>query len=144
MIVEAWQLSTNPLRPSQAAARPLSSTGTGQRYDLCVAAIPDVDYPVSFRYHVLPLALTTGQYPYGGMHHAETIRLACLASAEGMFNDEPMSRQHALYAKALEQSKMIDRRMRGDRLGISRLREGVSRRPEWERATSGGAYGVVY
>lgn len=147
MVVEAWQATTAVTRPSIGAFRPLSnSAGTGQRFDFVVAAIPDADYPVSIQYNVHPNALTAGLYPYGGMKHAETIRLACLAAAEGMFN-ENQTTQRAAYARALERSKALDlRQSRAERLGISQDREyGRSRNSDrYDRCVGATVEGVQY
>lgn len=146
LIVESWQLNTQVQRPAIAAVRPLSnSTGTGQRFDLVVASIPDADYVVSFPYNVHPNALTTGLYPYGGMKHAETIRLACTSSAESMFND-PQQEQQRLYAVALNLSKTLDlRQSRAERLGISHDREYGGRLPfRYDRCVGGTVEGVAY
>lgn len=147
LIVESWQLNTQTQRPALAAVRPLSnSAGTGQRFDLVVASIPDTDYPVSFDYNVHPNAITTTQYPYGGMKHAETIRLACLAKAEEMFNDHQQT-QRTNYARALALSKQLDQRQsRAERLGISYEREygGRNRSERYVRCVGGTVEGVAY
>lgn len=80
---ERLQRSTSTGRPEIAAIRPLTTDGdTGQRFDMLVWSVPDADYPVYFRYTVLPNRLTNGKYPYGGMRHGETIKAACIAAAE--------------------------------------------------------------
>jgi hypothetical protein len=147
LIVESWQMTTQVQRPAMAAVRMLSnSAGTGQRADLVVAPIPDAAYVVSFHYNVHPGALTTGQYPYGGMKHAETIRLACTAKAEEMFNDHQRM-QRDLYAQALVRSKQLDQRQsRAERLGISYEREygGRNRSERYVRCIGGTVEGVAY
>jgi hypothetical protein len=148
LVVESLQNTTDPSRPAIAGLRPLSAAaGTGQRFDLVVAPTVDDDYPVSFDYNVNPDAITTGQYPYGGMQHAETIRLACTAKAEEMFNDH-QRQQRDLYAMALNRSKTIDQRQtRAERLGISYEREyggGRRRSIRYIRCVGGTVEGVAY
>lgn len=147
LVREAWQITTQFQRPSIAAVLPLSAAaGTGQRFDLLVAAIPDDDYEVTFRYNVHPNALTTGLYPYGGMKHAETIRLSCLASAEQMFF-EGKNEQQRYYAQALERSIALDKRQsRAERLGVSYEREHYRMRPygRYTEVVGGTVEGVQY
>jgi hypothetical protein len=147
LIVESWQMNTQVSRPALAAVRPLSnSAGTGQRFDLVTAPISDADYVVSFDYNVHPNAITTTQYPYGGMQHAETIRLACTAKAEEMFNDHQQT-QRAYYAQALQRSKVLDQRQsRAERLGISYDREYPERHRSirYDRCVGGTVEGVAY
>lgn len=122
LVVDSWQFSTQTQRPSMAGIRFLSnSAGTGQRHDLVVAPIPDTDYVVSYRYNVLPNALTTGLYPYGGMQHGETIRLCCLAAAEQMFRPHENT-QRAEAERALRGSIKIDSANGPGRLGLTRGR----------------------
>jgi len=141
MVVDSWQFSTTTARPSMAAIRPLSnSAGTGQRNDLVVAPIPDTDYVVSYRYNVLPNALTTGLYPYGGMAHGETIRMCCLAAAEQMFRShENTQRQEA--DRMLAASIRKDSASGPGRLGLTRGR--APGRVYEPRITGGLYHGVA-
>lgn len=120
LITSALQRDANLARPTMAGVRPLvlGSSG-GQRFDLGIHPIPDQDYVVNFRYEVHPDALTAGLYPYGGLKFAETIRQACLAAAEEMFNDHKSNRRSE-YALTLRTAIADDNRSnRSDRLGIS-------------------------
>jgi hypothetical protein len=80
------------------------------------------------------------------MQHAETIRLACTAKAEEMFNDH-QRQQRDLYAMALNRSKTIDQRQtRAERLGISYEREygGRHKSIRYVRCVGGTVEGVAY
>lgn len=123
LVAAAVQRNANTARPTMAGVRPLViGSASGQRFDLAVHPIPDQDYVVNFRFEVHPDALTAGLYPYGGLKFAETIRQACLASAEAMFNDHKSNRRSE-YALTLRTAIADDRRNnRSERLGITRDR----------------------
>lgn len=82
------QRTTTAGRPQFAALRARSAPTTGQRWDLLLTPTPDAEYTLWYRYVVLMDALTAGQYPLGGMQHAEAIRASCLAAAEERENDQ--------------------------------------------------------
>jgi hypothetical protein len=123
LVVAAWQSNANTYRPTMAGIRPLVIGTGGQRNDLVVYYIPDVDYVVSFRYEVNANALTAGQYPYGGLKYAETIRKMCLGAAEGMFNEHQNDKRTAAQL-ALRLAIAEDiRANRSDRIGKTRPRQ---------------------
>jgi hypothetical protein len=129
LVAAALQVNNDPARPTMAGVRPLTTDGvTGQRFDLAVHPIPDQDYAVNFRYEVHPNALTAGLYPYGGLKYAETLRKACMAAAEAMFNDHKSNRRDE-FTMALRIAIADDvRHNRSERLGITRPREPHNRR----------------
>jgi hypothetical protein len=114
------QGSTSSARPEYVAFRPLTTDGvTGQRFEMLTWPIPDSNYTVRFRQLVNPNALLTTLYPYGGMQHAETLRLACTSAAEAMFNDGPGA-EEAKYQRALADSMRRDQRsIRAATVGIA-------------------------
>lgn len=81
------QYQTVTGKPTNAAVVPDLNDGTGQRFTLMLFPTPEVNYTLQFRYRVLPDALTTGKYAYGGSAHAETVLESCLAVAEKRMND---------------------------------------------------------
>lgn len=65
-----------------------SSTTQGQRQQLMLYPTPETNYTISYRYRVIPDALTAlNKYPYGGAQHAEALIASCLAAAERRVND---------------------------------------------------------
>jgi hypothetical protein len=105
--------------PSLCAIRPKASTPTaseGQRFEAIFYPDPDGSYTLTYRYTLLPDALTSGlPYPLGGLPHSETIKTCCLAAAAEMFNDMADSHWHSLMAQQLEASVAHDRMNFGPR-----------------------------
>lgn len=124
LVTAALQVNDTPSRPTMAGIRPLLiGTTTGQRFDLVAHPVVDQDYLVNFRYEIHPDALATGNYPYGGMKHAEVIRKCCLAAAESLFNDH-MTRRRDEARLALAIAIADDNRHnRSDTLGQTRNRQ---------------------
>lgn len=114
------QGSTSSARPERAGIRPLTTDGvTGQRFEMLVWPIPDANYTARFRQLINPDALLTTKYPYGGMAHAETLRLACTSAAESMFHVGP-GPEEAKYQLALANSMRRDQRsIRAATVGIA-------------------------
>lgn len=55
----------------------------GQRFKVHLWPTPDKAYTLTYQYNVIQDALTDANpFPYGGMHHSETILAACLSVAE--------------------------------------------------------------
>jgi hypothetical protein len=82
--------------PTRAAIVPKSGTPGpyGQRSRIELWPTPDATYQLTYRYHILPGALTPlNPYPYGGVEHAETIQAACIACAERSMNDTAGEKQ---------------------------------------------------
>lgn len=77
-------------RPRLAGIRPKAGTGgDGQRQEIMWYPKPDAVYTLTYRYEAYVNHLSDDEpYPLGGMRHADTIRLACLAAAESTQNDE--------------------------------------------------------
>ena len=111
-------------QPEMVAVSPRRGTGTtkGQGNDLYVYPLANADYTLQFQYYVLPDALTDqNPYPYGGALHAETLKEACLAAAEGG-PDDSMSVHAALFRERLAASISLDRRKQPAMLGYNRDR----------------------
>lgn len=103
--------------PQYYALRPREFTpATGQRWDIMVWPIPNEDYTVTYRKVINLDALTTGQYPPGGLVHAETIKEACLAAAEIRL-DDTQGLHKARYQELLAKSKEVDARTGPESLG---------------------------
>lgn len=107
LVVKKWQYNDTVNRPEIAAPRVLASDGTGQRWDLVVAPIPDENYTVSFRYNSIPNALTSGQYGPGGALLADALLKCCLAAAEEKFNENQT-------AMRLQESAALQKAIRFD------------------------------
>lgn len=88
-------------RPTMYAIGPLSIATTGQRFDIMAWRTPDANYTLKIPYNVLPDALTTGIYPYGGAAHAETLKAMCLAAMERSKMDTVKYQQEAQKMLAL-------------------------------------------
>lgn len=103
--------------PKRFAVRPKASTptaGAGQRFELLVFPTPDMNATVSYRYNVIPDAMTsTNPYPSGGAIHGETLMLACLARAELLVKGEPGPKT-AEFKQQLGASITMDRRARAN------------------------------
>ena len=91
----------------------------GQRFELMVSRCPDEAVTLRLRYNVIPRTITSSApYPYGGMQHGETIREACLASAESD-SDDSLGIHRQLYERNLLDSKRIDADTAPDNLGYN-------------------------
>lgn len=83
MIRSRRQANDTYARPQVAAVIPKTFTAsTGQRFQISFWPTPDDAYVLTYRYNANPNTLSTGEYPLGGMRHAETILASCLAVAE--------------------------------------------------------------
>ncbi len=104
-IVKSRQDSTSTSRPRFCAVRYKSSDGTsGQRHQIMLEPIPDAVYVLTYVYPALKNKITSSKpYPLGGMAHSETIKEACLASAESGTDDE-IGLHESLYRAALSRS----------------------------------------
>jgi hypothetical protein len=89
-IRELRQGCTSTGSPRYAAIRPLAFDGTtGQRFEVVMFPTPDAIYTLTYKYKIIPNAISTGNpYPFGGMSHAETILESCLSVAEQRMDDE--------------------------------------------------------
>lgn len=108
-------------RPLHYAVRCKSSDGTtGQRWEIEFCPTPNAEYRFDYCYFVNAEALTAAApYPLGGMTHAETIRLACLAAAEETLDDAGPGPKLQLYVAALATSIRRDTEMHTpDSLGV--------------------------
>lgn len=76
-------------KPEMFALRPKTVAGAAeQRFEVMFYPNPDAVYALTYRYAVLPNALTALlPYPYGGTQHAETLLEGCLAVAERRMDD---------------------------------------------------------
>ena len=71
-----------------ACVRPKAfETATGTRYELLLWPMADAVYRFVSKQRIIPDALTSDNYPLGGEEHGETIRLACLLSADEFIDD---------------------------------------------------------
>lgn len=68
----------NAYKPRMFAVRTKAFVTTGQRYELLFYPTPDAAYTLTYAYDAYTGAITTTQYPLGGMAHAETILASCL------------------------------------------------------------------
>lgn len=84
------QLRPQTGKPTHAAIRPKASDGTAaQMFEMALWPIPDAEIELTYRYYVLPEALSDEiPYPYGGAAHSETILESCLSIAEQRLNDQ--------------------------------------------------------
>jgi hypothetical protein len=123
MLNEAYaRLPTLSSRPQMAAVQwKKGSTATaGQRANLFFYPIPDQNYTLLFQYYTNPDYLTGAfPYPLGGAQHAETIKEACLAAAEELFDD--MGGVHAQRFQArLQAAIAMDQKNKAISLGYNR------------------------
>lgn len=109
-IIKNRQDSTSTGRPALCAVRYKSSTGSaGQRHEIMLDPIPDAVYVITYVYPALKNKLTENNpYPMGGMAHSQTIREACLASAEAGEDDE-IGLYERLYRESLVRSIIRDK-----------------------------------
>lgn len=124
--------SGNTDRPVEVAIVPVrlaNPASAGQRFELQVFPIPDVNYTLRYTYLVLPDAISTSNiYHFGGAQHAETMLQSCLETAARRVNGE--SGVHAAkWMERLQASIDIDRRVGPQRLGFSSSEREVFTRP---------------
>ena len=111
--------------PQKVALRPKKSDGTaGQRFAVEFWPTPDAEYVLSYRYRVMPSALSaTNPHPYGGASHSETILESCLAVAESRIQDEQGNHKQA-FLERLRASVALDQRdFRPDYYGYNANRQ---------------------
>lgn len=99
--------------PSFGAVRPIAATMVnGQRWELIVWPVPSSVLRVAFRklVNMNVLAATTAEYPYGGLHHGETILEYCLAEMEARTNGVLGTHTQRL-PQLLAQSIRIDQKL---------------------------------
>ncbi|MHC4176282.1 MAG: hypothetical protein ACYSWU_02180 [Planctomycetota bacterium] len=150
-LIAMQQASTSTGRPTICATSTVAATGTvGTRWNLLAWRYVDSDYTVRYQYQVLPDALATTNYPYGGARHADTIKYACYAAMERSKFQLANGPNEKQYAKLLRMSIKADQRgTRPGTLGIfPHARSG--RRGRWGgrglyyplagTVTSGGTY----
>lgn len=105
--------TTNTGWPRLAAVRPIltpTAGATGTRYELLIWPEPDAIYTLSYRFNIMPEALTSGlPFPHGGLVHAETILESCLAVAERRLDDYESTYHHEMFTELLEASIQNDR-----------------------------------
>jgi hypothetical protein len=118
-------------RPLMIAMAPVKGTTAvkGQRFQLTVFPLADLDYTLQFTYYVLPDYLS-GAFPfvYGGSAHTETVLESCKAMAEQNL-DDAMSVHTMKFQERLAASIAIDRKYKeqiggymGDRSDGPRMR----------------------
>lgn len=90
-IRNAYEITPNTTgRPIMCALRAIRGTSAiaGQRFELLMYPLADMDYTVVLPYYVNAEALTIANpWPLGGMAHAETILAACKSQAEMALDD---------------------------------------------------------
>lgn len=96
--------------PQAAAVRWKASDGVaGQRQELVLWPTPDAVYNLTYKYAVLPNALTAVKpWPLGGMGYAETILASCLAAAE-LQEMGARGERYAYFLERLASSIALDR-----------------------------------
>lgn len=89
--------ATDQKQPTMAALLPVAPVGPTpgpadiQRWNIQFFPPPDAAYEVSYTYHVVLPDLDTGEYPFGGDLHSETMLASMLAIAEERYT-EPLSK----------------------------------------------------
>jgi hypothetical protein len=106
----------------EVAAVIASTTTTaiaGQRFQLLLFPMADVDYTLEFQYYVNPDSLTT-TFPFalGGSTHAQTVKASCLAAAE-TYQDNMKGVMNQEFLNRLQASISLDRRNKGQSFGIN-------------------------
>ena len=120
VLVKRQHDSVTSARPLIAAVVPAANPeiNHGQKFKLIFWPTAASAYVVNIRYAITPNALTPQTpFPYGGAVHAQTILEACLAASERVYGVPGMHNQ--IYAIALEQSKIHDRRLKPRTLGYN-------------------------
>ncbi len=80
--------------------------------------LPNAIYALTYRYRVMPQALTfSNQYPVGGMEHGEALVAACLAAVERRENDRERGPRWTEWREKLEESIVIDNDVTAEFLG---------------------------
>jgi hypothetical protein len=101
-------------RPRKAAVRVRdlpSGTSAGQRYELMLWPVPDSAYVLRYQYVALHSKIdATNIYPLGGMAHAQTIVVSCLAVAERRGPDINSTKYQEQFLQMLAASIAHDRR----------------------------------
>lgn len=71
-----------------ACVRPKAfDTAVGSRYEMLLWPMADAIYRLQFKYRLIPDDLTSDNYPIGGEIHGETLKLACLLTADELIDD---------------------------------------------------------
>lgn len=137
------QFATTSAKPRYVSIRPVTTAGsTGQRFQATLWPTPDAVYTLTYQYHVLMDAVTSGApYTYGGMAHSETILEACLAAAEQQADDE-IGIHSQLYEQRLAESIKYDNQLEAEFFGYNgdpgMDRGGYDRRNFMNRTTVAG------
>lgn len=107
-------------QPQYCAVRQPSTTSAtkGQRANLYLYPVADIDYTIEFQMYLNPDALSAS-FPYalGGTTHIETIRAAVKAAAERDINNVQQGPQYQYYRERLQASISLDRRNKGQTFG---------------------------
>lgn len=104
-------------RPECFALVPLAPKGANSsRWQFEFDRAFDATYVLQYQYDVIPDQLITGQMPYGGAQHTETIIAACLAAAEWQI-DSQLGLEHEKFQQRLAASIAADSRLRPTRMG---------------------------
>jgi hypothetical protein len=106
--------------PQYYSVRWKSSTGiSGQRAELLLWPAPDAVYTLSYKYAVLPNALSADNpWPLGGEEHAETILQSCRAAADRRINGRH-GEEWDLFITMLRSSILRDSRLAPESLGYN-------------------------
>lgn len=112
-------------QPTEAAIVPVlmptvaTPTNVGQRFQLQLAPIPNVNYTLRYRFQVLPDGINANNlHAYGGAMHSETILASCLEAAGRKFNQRPET-YAAKWLERLAASISQDQTHGPQRLGFS-------------------------
>lgn len=105
--------------PEAVALRPSSTTPSTEstRFTAMFDRAPAAAETLTYRYTILPDALTSTNYPYGGMPHAETILASCLAVIEERKWNNPRGPKWTLFMDRLAASIAHDSQRVPDVLG---------------------------
>lgn len=105
---------TEKRQPIFAALLPVQEAVTNsQKWTMKVWPMPEKDYIINFCYRVIPVALASDKYPYGGDLHSETMLASMLCIAEERYT-EPVTPgvMRARFIESLKGSIEIDRQLR--------------------------------
>jgi hypothetical protein len=113
------QFTDTTAAPWKAALLPKTFDPTaGERWQITFFPLPDEVYQFTYRYRIHPDKITTtNKYPWGGMLHGETIRLAVLAAAE-LDRQDGAGHYTQLFEQSLQRSIMRDNDNSPDSMGI--------------------------